>query len=535
LSSESPLDREPDAALIERYEAVRDEEAFRELVRRHGPMVLATCARVLHHRQDAEDAFQAVFVVLAARARSLRRVRSLGGWLHNVATRVSYAVLRANRRHTRRLVAAHRERPDEEEKDRVRELEDVLDEELTALPAKYREAIILCDLEGHTREEAARILNTTASTVGTRVDRGSRRLHERLVRRGVTVGVGGIAAALDQCAEAAHGVPAVLTSETIRIAELFLLRTSISGVPAMSKIATLAQGEINRMFLTKLSTTVGIAALVAVLLLGASPASQILGLVPSLRAAQIFQDDFQDGSITDGNPIRWIVPSWIPHGQAMVQSGDLVITPSDTPPTVPGYDSSLTEIDLLADGVNTQDVSLRTRIRGLSSPTGSNRYWIGINVRDTLTREGIIGSFVWAAMSSDGVVALGYARDDNVNGPSTPVDIAPSVTTGLNFVAEDINLQLDVVGNQARFTVWGVSQPKPQSPQLVGTLPNSLVKSGTVVLWSLPQASDWNRPAVFRHVELVAIPEPSSIALGSLSAVALAIFACRTRLVHPRP
>jgi hypothetical protein len=97
-----------------------------------------------------------------------------------------------------------------------------------------------------------------------------------------------------------------------------------------------------------------------------------------------------------------------------------------------------------------------------------------------------------------------------------------------------MNLQLDVVGNQARFSVWGVSQPKPPSPQITGAVPSSLAKSGTVVLWAFPQASDWNKPAAFRYVEVVAIPEPSSVALGSLSGVALATFAFRTHLLRVR-
>jgi hypothetical protein len=136
-------------------------------------------------------------------------------------------------------------------------------------------------------------------------------------------------------------------------------------------------------------------------------------------------------------------------------------------------------MDVFADGVNIQDLSLRTRVRGLSPPTGSNPpYAIVLTARDTLTRDYVTGSFVWAGIGSDGGIALGYSIDNAVNGPETVADIAPRIGTGLNFVAEDVNLQLDIVGNQARFTVWGASQPKPQSPQLVGTLPNGLAKSG---------------------------------------------------------
>jgi RNA polymerase sigma factor (sigma-70 family) len=334
LNFDSPLDRQPDAALIARFVAVRDEEAFRELVRRHGPMVLSTCVRMLRHRQDAEDAFQAVFVILAARSLALRRVRSLGGWLHNVAVRVSYGVLRGNRRRSRRLFAAHRDRPSQEERDCVRELHEVLDEELTALPAKYREAIVVCDLEGHTREEAARILNTSASTVGTWVDRGRRRLRDRLVRRGVTVGAGGLAAAWSLPTGAMTQLSADLIQQTLRHAELFLLTgAKVSATAAASKITSLAQGELNNMFLTKLSTTVGIAASVLALILGALPVSSVIGLVSQGRAAQFFVDDFEDGNIFDGNPVTWRTEG-PPYDAGIneVVNGNLVLTPPESLP-----------------------------------------------------------------------------------------------------------------------------------------------------------------------------------------------------------
>jgi RNA polymerase sigma factor (sigma-70 family) len=248
LSSETPHHRLPDAALIERYAAVRDEVAFQELVRRHGPMVLSTCSRMLRHRQDSEDAFQAVFVILAARCRALRRVRSLSGWLHGVAVRVCYRMLRTNRRRARWFAATEREEPAQNEDNHVCELYEVLDEELTALPAKYREAIILCDLEGHTREEAARILNASANTVNTWVDRGRRRLRDRLVRRGVTLTAGGLALAAAQWASGAPPMTTQLVQQTLQHAELFLLNgTKVMGTAAATRITSLAQGALNDM------------------------------------------------------------------------------------------------------------------------------------------------------------------------------------------------------------------------------------------------------------------------------------------------
>jgi RNA polymerase sigma factor (sigma-70 family) len=533
LSVDTPADVESDSALLARFARVRDEAAFAELMRRHGPMVLGVSSRMVRQAQDAEDVLQAVFLTLSARARAVRRVRSVAGWLHNVAVRISLNQLKMNRRREGRLRRLQKDRSDSQASE-PHELKELLDEELAQLPARFKEIVILRDLEGYARSEIARKLALPVGTVASRLNRGRKLLRERLVQRGVTVAAGGLAATLAQCAAAGHVLPAALIQETFHHAELFLLAgKAISGTPVAAKITSLAQGEINRMFLAKLSTTVGIAALVAALVLGALPAFQMLGSAPGLRAAQVFLDDFEDGNIMDGNPVNWIAPSWIPNREFRIENGDLILTPSSIPPALPGYNTFRTEMNVLADGVNVQDLSLRTRVRGLSPQGSGGPYYIGITARDTFTRDSVTGSFVTTYVGSDGVLGLGYAVDNTANGPGNAVNY-PWVSPGINFLNEDVNLQLDIVGNQARVTAWNVSDEKPQLPQITATLPGSLSKSGTVVLWVFPEASDWNKPAVFRHVELIAIPEPSSIALGSLSAAALASFAFRTRLLRTR-
>jgi RNA polymerase sigma factor (sigma-70 family) len=146
-----------DGQLIERFLAARDEAAFTALVRRHGPMVFALCCRLLHDEHDAEDAFQATFLVLARKAASVRRHRSLGGWLHEVAYHLA---LRAKTSAAKRQKREQEERPmtsvgDPALEAERRELHALLDEELRQLPSKYREALILCYLEGKTNEQAA--------------------------------------------------------------------------------------------------------------------------------------------------------------------------------------------------------------------------------------------------------------------------------------------------------------------------------------------------------------------------------------------
>jgi RNA polymerase sigma factor (sigma-70 family) len=500
-----------------RYAAVRDEEAFRELVRRHGAMVLATCARMLRHRQDAEDAFQAVCVILAARSRSLRRVRSLGGWLHNVAVHVSYRAQRGNRRRTRRLFATQRKQSAEKD-DHVHELQEVLDEELSGLPAKYREALILCVLEGYTREEAAQRMNTSAGTVATWVARGRRRLRDRLVRRGVTLGAGGMAVALAQCTQATTALPAALTQSTIQIAELFALGTSVSGVAAVTKITSLAQGELNRMFLTKLSTTVGIVALAIIVVLGAgsTPASKIVGFVSQARAGQLFIDDFEDGSILDGNPVSWRQEGPpFDQGIVVVQNGDLSITPPNTLPF------PFVDVNLRVDGLIFGDVSLRTRLRAL----GSGAFSAGINARNNFDlQNGLIGSWTTAQIRQDGRLVIGAALNDQI----TELAAAPSQ---LNPTLYDVNLQFDVIGRTATLTAWRDGTPMPGAPQLTAALPNHVADQGAVGVFNAQSLQQNPKFAVaFRHFQLV--PEPSSVTLGSLSGIALASFAFRSRLVR---
>jgi RNA polymerase sigma factor (sigma-70 family) len=508
LSSESPLDCQPDAALIARYVAVRDEEAFRELMRRHGPMVLGTCARVLRHCQDTEDAFQAVFIILAARSRALRRVRSLGGWLHNVAVRVSYGVLRGNRRRTRRLFATHRERPPQEESERVRELQDVLDEELTALPAKYRQAIVLCDLEGHTREEAARILNTSAGTVATWVARGRRRLRERLVRRGVTLGAGGLAAAVAQWAASAPQITTQLVQQTLAHTELFLLTgTKVTGTAAAAKITSLAQGELHNMFLTKLSTTVGIAALAVALLFGASPASQILGLAPSLYAAQIFLDDFEDGSITDGNPVTWATNANFPFTSLNVLEGNLRIGVSAL-----GNYYNPVSVPALPLG----NTSIRAQVRIESQYDEAAAVFVRGDL-DNITAHAL-------EIEADGTVWFGILGSGQLQ----------SIETSLRPTQEDVLLQLDAIGDTISGWAWRAGEPRPAIPTFSRI--NTAIPNGVTGVYYAPALNPRNPlgTAIFRfvHVADTTIPEPATGVLGSLGFLALGSFAFRRRLLR---
>ncbi len=178
-----------DSQLLARFVREQDSMAFRSLVVRHGPLVLQVCRGVLHDAHEAEDAFQATFMVLVRKARSIQDPESLGGWLRGVAYRTALrARCRAARRvaveRTRATLAHIEDIPDELSP----ELRQMIRAELERLPDTYRAPVTLCYLEGMTHQEAARQLGWPVGTVKVRLVRGRRLLRERLDRRGVSFG-----------------------------------------------------------------------------------------------------------------------------------------------------------------------------------------------------------------------------------------------------------------------------------------------------------------------------------------------------------
>jgi RNA polymerase sigma factor (sigma-70 family) len=252
-----------DAQLLTRFVASRDEASFAALVRRHGPMVLGVCLRLLRHTQDAEDCFQATFLVLARKGASVIKRQSLGSWLYGVAYRIA---LSAREVHLRR-----RERERQVEKMPHPEVAPVepqdwrpwLDYELNRLPEKYRTPIVLCDLEGRSRTETACLIGVPAGTLASRLARGRRLLAKRLSRYGLTLSGSTLAVALSE--GAASAVPAPLVSSTVKVA-LLVVMGELAALPA--SVSILMKGALKTMFLTKLKLAVG--TLVVVAALGAS-------------------------------------------------------------------------------------------------------------------------------------------------------------------------------------------------------------------------------------------------------------------------
>jgi RNA polymerase sigma factor (sigma-70 family) len=195
--------RSGDGELLERYVNGRDELAFAELVERHGPMVLGVCRRVTGDAHDADDAYQATFLVLVRRAAAVWPRDQVGNWLHGVAHRTAVEARRRSKR--RRL----RERPTDPlphsavEPTAPQDWRHIFDQELRQLPSKYRTAVILCELEGRSRREAARHLGLPEGTLSSRLAAARRLLADRLARRGVAPAVALLAAALARESEAA--------------------------------------------------------------------------------------------------------------------------------------------------------------------------------------------------------------------------------------------------------------------------------------------------------------------------------------------
>jgi RNA polymerase sigma factor (sigma-70 family) len=236
-----------DGQLLESFVARRDEAAFEALVRRHGPMVMGVCRRVLHHEQDAEDAFQATFLVLARKAARLLPRDRLANWLYGVAY---YAALKARaatlKRRAKESQAAFTPRATLPGLDDLLDLQSLLDQELSRLPDKYREPVVLCELEGKSRKEVAGLLGIPQGTLSSRLATARRMLAKRLSRHGVPA-VGAAVAALAPLSASA-GPEAALVTATVRAAGLLVARAG--GVSA--RVVALMEGVLRMMFLSKL-------------------------------------------------------------------------------------------------------------------------------------------------------------------------------------------------------------------------------------------------------------------------------------------
>jgi RNA polymerase sigma factor (sigma-70 family) len=241
-----------DGQLLARFVAVRDEDAFAVLVHRHGPMVLGVCRRVLRNEHDAEDAFQASFLVLARKAAAVANRDSVGCYLYAVAYHTALEAARANaRRRARERQVEEMPHP----KVAPVEAQDwraLLDREVSRLSEKYRTALVLCDLGGRPQRQAATLLGVSLSTLSSRLTRARTLLAKRLSARGLVVSCGGLTMAFAVDLAAAQ-VSAAQASSTARVAAL-VVAGQLAGETTAPVL--LMKGVMQAMLMKKVRLTV---------------------------------------------------------------------------------------------------------------------------------------------------------------------------------------------------------------------------------------------------------------------------------------
>jgi RNA polymerase sigma factor (sigma-70 family) len=324
----TPVGPEPsDRQLLRHYAASGDEAVFEVLVRRHAALVWGVCQRLLAEAHDAEDAFQATFLVLLRKAGAVRFQESVAGWLHAVACRVARkARVAAARRRVHEGRAEARPVSDPFTAVEWQDLRHVLDEELGRLPAKYRAPVVLCHLEGLTYAEAARRLGWPEGTISGRLARAREKLRTRLAGRGVVLSVGALTAAL---AKQAAAPPAVVAAAQ-RLAAVCALGEATADSPA----AALAQGVLGAMRVARLTAVTALA--LAVLTAGAlgyrlsasGPQPQSPAAVPEPASASqqpktdLFGDPLPPGALVRMGTVRLREPypqvAFAPDGKTLI-------------------------------------------------------------------------------------------------------------------------------------------------------------------------------------------------------------------------
>jgi RNA polymerase sigma factor (sigma-70 family) len=342
-----------DSELLCRYRTGRHPEAFEVLVARHGPMVLRVCRRVLRSQHDADDAFQATFLVLARKAGSVRPPGALAAWLHGVAYRTALrarSVAFRQRRDTPTLPLDPLDpHPDPLSELTAREALSILEDEVQRLPRAYRLPVVLCCLHGISQDEAARQLGCTPGSVKGRLERGRARLHDRLHRRGL-LAVTALAALEIAQARAPAAMPVLLVEATLRAAAPFVAGKDAIEAGLTSRVAMLAAAESQVATLGRVKLALML--LVAAVVLGGSPvlAPYVLARTktgaasksPSVKISDLgeaqranpataridrYGDPLPEGAIARVGTVRFRSPDgcrslrFFPDGKTLVSSG----------------------------------------------------------------------------------------------------------------------------------------------------------------------------------------------------------------------
>jgi RNA polymerase sigma factor (sigma-70 family) len=322
-----PAGSPTDAELLERFVTGGDHAAFELLVWRHERMVLGVCRRLLSDPQDAEDAFQATFLVLVRSARSVRKGESLASWLYGVAYRCAGKARTRTRRRARSEHGGHDLAGVGIEDERLAAAEHgevwaVLDEEVERLPEKYRAPVVLCYLEGKTYDEAGRHLGCHRATVSTRLTKARELLRNRLAARGVAVPAAAFATVL--CTHAARAAaPAALVNATVQVAAQGAAGGSAGTVPAA--VVALTEGVTKIAFARSLEALAGVCMLAGALVAGAwvlvgegkaTPVAAVAASEPRDRPAAFLSPVAAPKVLPGDGQIRWL--AWGPDADTLV-------------------------------------------------------------------------------------------------------------------------------------------------------------------------------------------------------------------------
>jgi RNA polymerase sigma factor (sigma-70 family) len=376
-----------DGSLLQRFSALRDEAAFTELLRRHGPMVLGVCRRVLGDGPDADDAFQAAFLVLVRRAASVRNLDSLGSFLYGVALRVARkARVSAARRRAHERQASPIRLVDDLSAVVWRDLRPVLDEELERLPEKYRAPMVLCYLEGRTHDEAARQLGWTNGTVCGRLARARDLLRKRLVRRGLAPAVAAVGILSGDVT-----VAAPLLDATLKAALACAGAAGMTGAVS-APVAALTKEVLNAMFWGKVKGTLLVLLTLCVLIAGAgSVAHQVLIAKPVERVAE---EDGKSPALDKGqSEVDAAVPGEpLPPG-ALARLGTTRLR----------HDRPVVAVVFSGDGKNLITTCFSRKIH----------FWDATTGKQVRSVDDEMGNWGCLALSPDGkTLAVGSATDD---------------------------------------------------------------------------------------------------------------------------
>ncbi len=448
-----------DAELLQRFETTRDHDAFAELVKRHGPMVLAVARRVLKQPEDVEEAFQATMLALAKAAGKLQRKPNAAGWLYKVAYTCAAEHRRLNARWKRKQELAMQRQSDELSETNCasdpslsvahKELESILDEELMHMSAQLREVIVLCDLEEVPQKEAAKLLGLPTSSLYDRLAKGRKQLHKRLVNRGASLTVAGIAVPAAFSCKASSAIADDAAAAISKEAVLFAIGKT-DRVNVSSTVVHLANKPLA---LAKVKSVVGlVAACLAIVGGGAATLPLFLSATSfgeGIGESVVFVDDFADGNLEDNDPVSWIRD--FDSGRLTIVDESLVLTGTGS-----AFATISTEATTIFEGT-----SMRTQARLLAGDE------IGLAVRNNDSQN---LSYVCALNTNRVAVFFGGL----IKGlAEKPVDF--DITT------EDVVMQLDAFGDTIQCWVWPANEARPHEPTL--TVKDSTILDGRVFLF----------------------------------------------------